>query len=98
MAERVTALETWIAGHETLCAERYGSLRADLKWILRGIIGLLLAVSAWLAIQLWSQSQARILALEHGEGTARGAPASGLAQAPARPNPPDRPLARQVST
>ncbi len=62
--ERLTALETWIAGHEKLCAERYGSLRGDLKWILRGIFGLLAAVAAWLAIQLWTTSQARIAALE----------------------------------
>ena len=26
--ERMTALETWVEGHEKLCAERYGSLRA----------------------------------------------------------------------
>ena len=64
MEHRMTAAEVWIKGHEKLCAERYGSLRSDLKWILRGIVGLLLAVTAWLAIQLWNGSQARLAALE----------------------------------
>ena len=60
LRERMTALETWVEGHEKLCAERYGSLRGDLKWILRGVIGLLLAVCAWLAIQLWDGAQRAI--------------------------------------
>ena len=75
VGERITALETWIAGHEKLCAERYGSLRGDLKWILRGIVGLLLAVTSWLAIQLWNDSQARLVALEHPTPTGAAGPA-----------------------
>jgi hypothetical protein len=68
MEHRMTAAEVWIKGHEKLCAERYGSLRSDLKWILRGIVGLLLGVTAWLAIQLWTGSQARLAALELSAG------------------------------
>ena len=68
LEHRMTAAEVWIQGHEKLCAERYGSLRSDLKWILRGIVGLLLAVTAWLAIQLWNGSQARLAALEFSAG------------------------------
>ncbi len=71
--ERMTALETWVEGHEKLCAERYGSLRGDLKWILRGVIGLLLAVCAWLAIQLWDGAQARLGGLERSDSASVGA-------------------------
>ena len=70
LRDRMMALETWVEGHERLCAERYGSLRGDLKWILRGVIGLLLGVSAWLAIQLWNGAQARISDLERPPQTA----------------------------
>lgn len=65
MGERVGSLETWVEGHEKLCAERYGDLKSDVAWLIRGVFGLLIAVIAWLAIQLWNGAQSRVYALEH---------------------------------
>jgi len=64
LGERVSALEEWVKGHEALCAERYGDLKGTVTWLVRGVFGLLIAIVAWLAIQLWTGAQARIYALE----------------------------------
>jgi hypothetical protein len=54
LGERVTAMETWADGHETLCANRYQGLRDDLKWIKGGIGAVLVAVIGWALVQVWS--------------------------------------------
>ena len=62
----MSALEEWVKGHEALCAERYGDLKDVVTWLVRGVFGLLIAIVAWLAIQLWNGAQARLYALEQG--------------------------------
>ena len=64
MPERVTALEAWVKGHEALCAQRYGDLKDTVTWLVRGVFGMLVAILAWLAIQLWNGSLARLERLE----------------------------------
>lgn len=54
MPERMSAVEEWISGHEALCAERYGGLKGDLRWLIRGVFGMLIGIVAWLAVQLWN--------------------------------------------
>jgi hypothetical protein len=54
IGERVSSVEAWISGHEALCAERYGGLKSDLRWLIRGVFGMLIAIVAWLAVQLWN--------------------------------------------
>jgi hypothetical protein len=54
MGERVSRVEAWISGHEALCAERYGGLKSDLRWLIRGVFGMLIGIVAWLAVQLWN--------------------------------------------
>jgi hypothetical protein len=61
---RMTAAETWIAQHDERCAERYGELKETVNWLVRGVFAMLAAIVAWLAIQLWNGSQARLTALE----------------------------------
>ncbi len=70
MPERVSALEEWVKGHEALCAQRYGDLKDTVTWLVRGVFGMLLAIVAWLAIQLWNGSQARLAGLERPGVTA----------------------------
>lgn len=67
MGERMASAEAWIDGHEDLCAQRYSELKtaiADVKkavggigdtskLVVRGVFGILLALIAWLGIQLW---------------------------------------------
>ncbi len=65
MGERVTALEEWVKGHEALCADRYNALRGDMRWIIRGLFGMLIGVAGWLAVQLHAASQQRLDQLEH---------------------------------
>jgi hypothetical protein len=54
MGERMSSIEAWITGHEALCAERYGGLKSDLRWLIRGVFGMLIGIVAWLAVQLWN--------------------------------------------
>lgn len=63
---RMTAAETWMAEHDERCAERYGELKDTVNWLVRGVFAMLVAIIAWLAIQLWNGSQARLMALETG--------------------------------
>jgi hypothetical protein len=72
--ERLTALEQWVKGHEQLCAERYGDLRENMRWLVRGVFGLLVGVVAWLGVQLWAGAQARVDALERAAAAAAAAP------------------------
>ncbi len=51
---KAAVLEERIEGHEKICAERYGEIsksfdrvHSRLDWIMRGIVGLLAAVLAW---------------------------------------------------
>lgn len=73
MGERVTALEQWTRGHEALCAERYGDLKENMRWLVRGVFGLLIGVVAWLGVQLWNGAQARIAELERASIQSSGA-------------------------
>ena len=61
---RMTAAETWMAQHDERCAERYGELKETVNWLVRGVFAMLVAIIAWLGIQLWNGSQARLNALE----------------------------------
>jgi hypothetical protein len=61
---RVTAAEAWIRLHDERCAERYGELKETVNWLVRGVFAMLVAIIAWLAIQLWNGAQARLTALE----------------------------------
>ena len=61
---RMSAAETWIRQHDERCAERYGELKDTVSWLVRGVFGMLVAIVAWLAIQLWNGSQAQIHALQ----------------------------------
>lgn len=54
LGERMSSVEAWITGHEALCAERYGGLKSDLRWLIRGVFGMLIGIVAWLAVQLWN--------------------------------------------
>lgn len=54
---RVAVLEERLEGHEKICAERYGEISKSfdrvhgrLDWIMRGIIGLLAAMLAWVVV------------------------------------------------
>lgn len=66
-----------IAAHEDLCAERYraihetmGDVKADLKWIARGIVSVLVALAGWALVQLWNgkpSAQAQPLPVAEGK-------------------------------
>ncbi len=64
MPERVSSLEEWVKGHEALCAQRYGDLKDTVTWLVRWVFAMLVAIVAWLAIQLWAGAQARLYTLE----------------------------------
>ena len=70
IGERVSALEEWVKGHEALCAERYGDLRDNMRWLIRGVFGMLIGITAWLGVQLWTGQTARVSALERPDATA----------------------------
>lgn len=53
LGERVSGIESWIEGHETLCADRFKGLRDDLKWIKGGLAAVLVAMVGWLIVQVW---------------------------------------------
>lgn len=62
MAEQENALKTAVLaerleGHERVCADRYGEIsksfdrvHSRLDWIMRGVIGILMAVAAYLLV------------------------------------------------
>jgi len=43
-----------IAAHEELCAERYRGINEKLSWVLRSMVGMLLALLAWALVQLYA--------------------------------------------
>lgn len=63
MPERVARVESWIEGHENLCAERFGSIRDTQKLLVGLMITTMLAVLGWLAVQLWNTRDAEVKAL-----------------------------------
>lgn len=80
MNQRVTAADAMAAAvdakaglesHEAVCAERYarifetlGDLKTLAKWAASGVCGLLVALLAWMAVQLYTANNARLEALE----------------------------------
>lgn len=52
--ERIARVEGWVVDHDKLCAERYGDLKSDMAWLIRGVFGILLAICAWCVIQVWN--------------------------------------------
>lgn len=56
-AVKIAVIEQRLEGHEKVCAERYGEISKSfdrihgrLNWIMRGIIGLLAAMLAWVIV------------------------------------------------
>ncbi|MDO9337907.1 MAG: hypothetical protein Q7T61_16040 [Caulobacter sp.] len=43
-----------IAAHEQLCAERYRGINEKLSWVLRSLVGMLLALLGWALVQLYA--------------------------------------------
>lgn len=43
-----------IAAHEELCAERYRGINEKLSWVLRSLVGMLMALLAWALVQLYA--------------------------------------------
>ena len=43
-----------IAAHEELCAERYRGINEKLSWVLRSLVGMLVALLAWALVQLYA--------------------------------------------
>ncbi|MDB5471312.1 MAG: hypothetical protein JWR84_2872 [Caulobacter sp.] len=53
-----------IAAHEELCAERYRGINEKLSWVLRSLVGMLLALLAWALVQLYALEPLRSGRLE----------------------------------
>lgn len=77
MTERQTVAGAYqrIESHEDLCAERYanihsaiGDLKTIAKWAAGGVVGLMVSLIAWMAVQLYAANNARIEALESPSG------------------------------
>jgi hypothetical protein len=76
LPERVTKLEAWREDAQGDLKE----IRGDMRLVVRGVFGLLVAIVAWLGVQLWTGAQARIAALER-------APAANSIPTPTRISP-----------
>jgi hypothetical protein len=79
LGERMAGIDSWVEGHEQLCAQRYQTLAdgvAGLKrvgfWALGGVTATFVAVIGWMAVQLWDGYAGRIDRLEHGQFEGRG--------------------------
>lgn len=48
-----------IAAHEELCAERYRGINEKLSWVLRSLVGMVLALLAWALVQLYAMEPLR---------------------------------------
>ena len=59
-----------IAAHEELCAERYRGINEKLSWVLRSLVGMLLALLAWALVQLYALEPLRRGAVSHGNASA----------------------------
>ncbi len=81
VSERTYILEQWVADHDKLCADRYGELKESLTWLVRGAFGIVLAIIAWMAVQLWQGAERRL------EVADRAASAAPLASSPAAGHP-----------
>jgi hypothetical protein len=73
MTEKQTVAGAYakIEAHEDLCAERYknihdsmGDLKGLIHWIIKGLAGLVFALLAWMAVQIYTTNNARLTALE----------------------------------
>ncbi len=60
LGERMAKVESWVDGHEKLCAERYGKiegsivdLKGMIRWASRGVWAAALSLMAWMAVQLY---------------------------------------------
>lgn len=71
-----------IDAHELLCAERYRGINEKLGWVLKGMVGLVLALLAWSVAQLYTLEPLRVLAAQ------QRAPAVSVVTNPPAPAPP----------
>lgn len=69
-----------IDAHEELCAERYRGINEKLGWMLKGFVGLVLALLAWSMVQLYTLEPVRVLASQQ-----RAAPAAAVAAPQSEP-------------
>ncbi len=60
MGERISALESWVEGHEALCADRFGDLKQIVNRLVLGVYVVAFGVMGWLAIQLYTVQMARL--------------------------------------
>lgn len=66
-----------IAAHEELCAERYRGINEKLSWVLRSLVGMLMALLAWALVQLYALEP-----LRRGYSSADRGPVNGGDAAP----------------
>lgn len=76
-----------IAAHEELCAERYRGINEKLSWVLRSLVGMVLALLAWALVQLYALEPLRRAV--HSEGKVHSGDAGLLARTKTPENPPD---------
>lgn len=69
-----------IRAHEELCAERYKGINEKLGWVLKGMVGLVLALLAWSIAQLYTLEPLRVLAAQQ---RASAIPVASTSPAPA---------------
>lgn len=56
MERRMTTVESWQAGHDKLCADRYLALRQDIRWVIGGMVAVVFAVMGWMSVQLYNNA------------------------------------------
>ena len=71
-----------IAAHEELCAERYRGINEKLSWVLRSLVGMLVALLAWALVQLYALEPLRKQVPLEGKGSANNREAGPLAVVP----------------
>jgi hypothetical protein len=57
-------LGQWARDHEIRDNERFASIDDKLTWLVRLMVGVILSIAAWLAVQLWTGNQERLARLE----------------------------------
>ena len=67
-----------MAAHEELCAERYRGINEKLSWVLRSLVGMLLALLAWALVQLYALEPLRREAVSDSKGSANNRVAAPL--------------------
>ncbi len=60
MGERISALESWVEGHEALCADRFGDLKQTVNKLVWGVGVIGIGVIGWLAVQLYTVQVSRL--------------------------------------